>query len=333
MILDFSAAVAARGFDTSLQLAAGETLAVLGPNGAGKSTLLALLAGLGRADAGRAVLDGRVLFDGRRHLAPHRRSVSLLAQEALLFPHLSVLDNVAFGPRSAGVSAARANRRAMALLDRVDAAEFAHRRPAQLSGGQAQRIAVARALATDPTLMLLDEPMAALDVTVAPQLRRILRDVLAERTAIIVTHEVLDAYLLADRVAVMHDGRIVEQGPTRDVLERPRTGFTAELAGLNLVTGRRTAAGIRTASGEEIAIGGAAPIGSPVAFAVPPSSVSLGGSIRAVVTEIEPRGDVVRLGTDSLAADLHPREVAELQPGDTVSLAIDLRGVQLYAIE
>ncbi|NQX26958.1 ABC transporter ATP-binding protein [Microbacteriaceae bacterium VKM Ac-2854] len=333
MSLDFRATLAARGFDLALSLRSGETLAVLGPNGAGKSTLLALLAGLQRADAGRAELDGTVLFDGRAQLPPHRRSVSLLAQQALLFPHLSVLDNVAFGPRSTGMRRGEADARARELLRRVDALDLAERRPAQLSGGQAQRIAVARALATDPALLLLDEPMAALDVTVAPQLRRILRDVLAERTAIIVTHEVLDAYLLADRVAVIRDGRIVEEGATRDVLERPRTAFTAQLAGLNLFTGVRTQRGVRLDSGEELLLDGSVLPGASVAFALPPAAVSLGSGIHGTVSSIEPRGDVVRVMMGTVAADLPPRLVATMQPGDEVSFSLDLAGVEPYPLE
>ena len=169
-------------------LGAGETVAVLGPNGAGKSTLLSIIAGLLRPDAGRAELDGdRVLFDlgaGRAHLdaPPHPRGTALLAQEPLLFPHLSALDNVAFGPRSAGASSAAARETARHWLAEVDAAALADRRPGQLSGGQAQRVAVARALAADPELLLLDEPMAALDIHAAPLLRRLLKRVLAGRT-------------------------------------------------------------------------------------------------------------------------------------------------------
>lgn len=333
MSLELQAAVTARDVELALSLRSGETLAVLGPNGAGKSTLLGVLAGLIRADAGRAVLDGAVLFDERHYRPPHRRSVSLLAQQPLLFPHLSVLDNVAFGPRAAGLRRNEADARARALLERVDAAELSRRRPAELSGGQAQRIAVARALATDPALLLLDEPMAALDVTVAPQLRRILRDVLAERTAIIVTHEVLDAYLLADRVAVIAGGRIVEEGPTHEVLERPRTAFTAQLAGLNLVTGLRTERGVRLANGQEILLDGAAPAGARVAFALPPAALSLGAGVRGTVSSIEPRGDVVRVMMDTLAADLPPRLVATMQPGDEVSFALDLCGVELYPLD
>ena len=176
--------------------------------------------------------------DGARvDVAPHRRRIALLAQEPLLFPHLSVLDNVAFGPRSAGAGRSESRGRAREWLEEVGIGDLADRRPAQLSGGQAQRAAVARALAAEPDLLLLDEPMAALDVAVTPALRQTLRRVLAERTCVVVTHDVLDALLLADRVLVLEGGRVVEQGPTREVLTRPRSAFAARLAGLNLVVG------------------------------------------------------------------------------------------------
>ncbi|WP_166618099.1 ATP-binding cassette domain-containing protein, partial [Kineococcus vitellinus] len=159
-----------------MEVAPGEVLAVLGPNGAGKSTLLALLAGLLRPTGGRVVLDGRVLSEARgAFVPPHRRGVGLLAQEPLLFPHLGVAANVAFGPRSAGASRARAHREALRWLEAVGAADLAERRPRQLSGGQAQRVALARALAADPRLLLLDEPLAALDAAAAPQVRQVLR--------------------------------------------------------------------------------------------------------------------------------------------------------------
>ena len=183
---------------------------------------------------------------------PHARGVSTLAQSADLFPHLSVLENVAFGARSKGLRKPRRARVARHWLSEVDAAPLASRRPAELSGGQAQRIAVARALASDPKLLLLDEPLSALDVASAPAIRRTLLRVLEDRTAIIVTHDILDALTLADRVVVLSHGRIVEQGPTRATLERPRTPFTASLAALNLLTGIRTAHGMTTGAGDEI---------------------------------------------------------------------------------
>ena len=246
MGLTFSARLAARDFDVTLELGDHERLAVLGPNGAGKSTLLGILAGTVRPDSGHAELDDEPLFDLRtgRWPEPHRRRVGLLSQEPLLFPHLDVLANVAFGPRATGTPRRAAETAAHAHLATVEADELAARRPAQLSGGQAQRVAVARALATDPRLLLLDEPLAALDVTAAPLVRRVLRHVLVGRTTVLVTHDLLDALLLSDRVAVLEGGRVVETGPTADVLRHPRTSFAAHLAGLNLVLGTVDATGV-----------------------------------------------------------------------------------------
>ncbi|HEY9414463.1 MAG TPA: ATP-binding cassette domain-containing protein, partial [Pseudonocardia sp.] len=217
--------------DVSLEIKAGEVVAVLGPNGAGKSTLLGALAGLLRPDAGRIELGGRLLTDTTcaLHTPTHHRRVGLLAQEALLFPHLSAAANVAFGPRCAGVGKARAAEAAAYWLAEVGATELAGRRPSQLSGGQGQRVALARALAGQPELLLLDEPLSALDVDVAPAMRSLLRRVLRGngrgpvRTVVLVTHHLLDAVVLADRVVVISDGRVVEDGPARDVLTRPRS--------------------------------------------------------------------------------------------------------------
>jgi molybdate transport system ATP-binding protein len=329
--LELTTTVPGRGFSASLRVAQGETVAVLGPNGAGKSTLLGVIAGLVRPGDGAVELAGRTLSDtaGGIWIPPHRRQVSLLAQEPLLFPHLSVLDNVAFGPRSAGAPTRQARETARAWLAEVDASDLADRRPASLSGGQAQRIAVARALASEPQLLLLDEPFAALDVAVAPALRRMLRRVLADRSVVIVTHDVLDAFTLADRVVVMHNGLIVEEGPTRDVLLQPRTRFTAELTALNLLTGIRTETGMRlTGTDVELAAAASAdfPLGAAAAMAVRPSAVTLSTTdpsraglnvVRGTVHDIEPRGDVVRVrgsiaGGVILSADVLPSVVVDL---------------------
>jgi molybdate transport system ATP-binding protein len=348
--LEFSAQVAARGFDVSLSIADAETVAVLGPNGAGKSTLLTVLAGLLRPDSGRAILGDRRLFDlgagGRgRWLPPHERGVSMLAQDALLFPHLSALENVAFGPRSRGVPRTEARRRATAWLERVGVSQLATRGPAQLSGGQAQRVAVARALASEPELLLLDEPLAALDVSAAPAVRRMLRDVLVDRTALIVTHDILDAFTLADRVVVLEAGRVVDLGPTRDVLDRPRTPFAAGLAALNLLTGTVTAPGEVRADGP-VAPGEAAPllrtrfaddhtavdllvedlgVGDRAAVCIRPSAVTVTVAptdaapgdpeqtmLPVTITDLEPRGDLVRVRAGDVAADVPPGRVADL---------------------
>ncbi|TKV29890.1 ATP-binding cassette domain-containing protein [Arthrobacter sp. NamB2] len=347
MSLTFAATVADRGFDVAFELEAGETLAVLGPNGAGKSTLLGLLAGLLAPTAGRAELNGRLLFDvaeGRRVLTePRHRGVALLAQEALLFPHLTALDNVAFGPRSRGERRRASRSTARRWLERVGVTDLAARRPAELSGGQAQRVAVARALAADPFLLLLDEPLAALDVTVAPALRVLLRDVLAHRSAIIVTHDPLDAFLLADRVLILESGRVVEAGRTRDVLTRPVTAFGARLAGLNLVAGEVTATGFRAGNGLEVPVGEGTPEGPRLALAVRPARVAVARApgeepgwswIRAVVDDAEHRGDTVRVHAAGLSADVTPADVVELgiEPGAEVFLGLRHHDAVVYPV-
>ncbi|MGH3907380.1 MAG: sulfate/molybdate ABC transporter ATP-binding protein [Pseudonocardiaceae bacterium] len=315
--------------DVTLDAGAGEVLAVLGRNGSGKSTLLAAIAGLLRPDQARITLEDRVLTDmaAKVQVPPHRRRIGLLAQQPLLFPHLSVLENVAFGPRAAGTPRRDARATALRHLTEVDAAEFARRRPGQLSGGQAQRVALARALASGPDLLLLDEPLSAVDVEIAPALRSLLRSVLAERLTVVVTHQVIDALVLADRVVVLDSGRVVEQGPTLEVLTRPRSAFAARLAGLNMVPGTATQSGLRTADGAEVH--GAAPGGEPTAVGQPavavfaPAAVAVyvtapGGSPRNVIRDsvavLEPQGALVRVrGATGLAADITPGSVVDLR--------------------
>lgn len=365
------AGLAARRVHLALAVGEGETVAVMGPNGAGKSTLFGLCAGLLRPDTGHVALAGRVLADARgTWVPPHRRGVALLAQEPLLFPHLTVLENVAFAPRAAGASRSGARAAAERWLGEVDAAQLAGRRPAELSGGQAQRVAIARALAAEPRVLLLDEPFAALDVAAAPALRRLLRRVLAERTALVVTHEPLDAHLLADRVVVLEAGRVAESGPTAELLDRPRSRFAAGLAGLNFLPGRtgpeRTTPpgrlrvdGLGEVSGT-VPDGVEPPRGDEAAIAVfRPADVALypalpeapggeaGGETgvphgsprnawRGVVRELEPRGAQVRVhcaaGGHALVADLTPAAAAELDlaTGTAVVLVAKAAAVTVY---
>lgn len=368
MRLDLRAVLPERGIDVAFEVAPGETVALLGPNGAGKSTVVSLIAGLLHPQAGRAELGGTTLFDveqGKR-LPPHLRGTALLAQEALLFPHLSAEENVAFGPRSSGTPRRQARAAARHWLGQTDAAEFAARKPAQLSGGQAQRVALARALAAEPSLLLLDEPMAALDVHAAPLLRRLLSRVLVDRSALIVTHDVLDALTLADRVLVMQDGRIVEEGPPSQVLRRPRSRFTASLAGLNLVAGTRSGdcfmapgfelqgcpdgptgphpdgakwlaafspSSVSVSLAEPDSASGAGAVSGPASASV--STAGQGGTgnvLKATVTELEPHGDRIRVRAGELAADIAPAEAAclSLLPGQEVFFTLDPAAVALY---
>jgi molybdate transport system ATP-binding protein len=280
---------------------------------------------------------------------PHDRGVALLTQEPLLFPHLTVLDNVAFGPRSIGASRAAARDTARRWLHAVDADGLAGRKPAQLSGGQAQRIAVARALAAEPRLLLLDEPMAALDVSVAPALRQLLRKVLHGRSAMIVTHDVLDALLLADRVLVIDGGRVVESGPTADVLARPRSAFAARIAGLNLVQGTCAyadhGATVRDGSGALVTGHTDQPLvpGQPAVAVFRPSAVAVyrdlpHGSPRNVfevrVEELVPLGDHIRVRSRALSADVTTAAVAELrlEPDVPAYFVVKANEVTIYSI-
>jgi molybdate transport system ATP-binding protein len=334
-----------RGVDLELSVGDGQTLAMLGPNGAGKSTALAAIAGLVRPDAGTIRLDGRTLSSSippDTWVPPHDRGVALLAQEPRLFPHLSVLDNVAFGPHSAGVPRAAARNRARRWLLQTGCLDLADRGPATLSGGQGQRVAIARALAAQPRLLLLDEPLSALDVEVAPAVRQLLRHVLAGRTTVLVTHDVLDAVLLADRVAVVEGGQVVEEGPTAQVLSRPTSTFAARIAGLNLVRG--IASGSSVVS-ESLRIEGLAdePLtnGQEAVAVFSPNAVSVfrerpvgspRNSLETVVTELEPHGHQVRVRTAYLSADITPAAVAELDlvPGTPVILSVKASEVAVY---
>lgn len=345
MTFTVDARLAARDLDVSFRVATGETLAVLGPNGSGKSSILNIIAGVLRPDAGRAVLGERTLFDVSRgvRLPAHRRGVALLTQESLLFPHLSVLDNVAFAPTCAGHSTAAARARARAVLATVGAADLALRRPAELSGGQAQRVALARALAAEPELLLLDEPFAALDVAASGALRGVVGGALAGRSAVFVTHEVLDALSLADRVVVLNRGRVVETGPTREVLEHPRHRFTAELAGLNLIDGVSTGSGLLLPDGNILTAGGRTEPGTRVAAAFRPTAVRVdaeppaadGTVIPVTVGHLEPRNDLVRVRAGSLFADIAPGRATALGLGPNRNAFFSIRpsDVIVYPVE
>jgi len=340
--------------DLNFSLRKGELRVIIGPNGAGKSTLLDVLAGLLRPDAGGVRLGDRTLTGPGVHVPPHRRGVGLLAQQPLLFPHLSVLANVAFGPRAQGTSRRAAVSRARELLAAVDASPLADRRPGQLSGGQQQRVALARALAAGPDLLLLDEPLAALDVDTMPAMRALLRRTIRDsgRTAVLVTHAALDALVLADRVVVLVAGRVVEEGPTREVLARPRSPFAARIAGLDLVPGVACPDGLRTDDGFVItghAEGTAT--GEPAVAVFPPAAVAVfaerpHGSPRNVVpvrlAAVEPHGDLVRLragvragGPDwaeGLAADVTPAALVDLpaEPGAELWFAVKATEVAIH---
>ncbi|MBB2921952.1 sulfate/molybdate ABC transporter ATP-binding protein [Cellulomonas cellasea] len=344
---------AAFTLDVHLDVAAGEVLAVVGPNGAGKSTLLAVLAGLLRPSAGTVHLAGRTLThvdpSGRVHAAvpPEQRGVGLLGQDPRLFPHLSALENVAFGPRARGTRPADARADAVAWLDAVGLPDLAAHRPAELSGGQRQRVALARALAARPHALLLDEPVAALDATHAPLVRQLLREQVARTgtTTVLVTHDVLDAVVLADRVLVLDAGHAVHHGPTGAVLAAPRDPFTAALAGVNLVVGTGERGGVRAPDGRLLRGTDPVPDGVPAAAVFAPAAVSVHTEEPAhasprnlwptTVVALEPRGAAVGVrtsGRPEVVADVTAASVAELglRPGVTVWLSVKATEVGVH---
>ena len=241
-----------------LEVEVGRTTAIVGPNGSGKSTVCSVVAGLLDAENGQVVLGGRVLDGPGGFVRAGRRRVALLSQEPGVFTHMSVLGNVVFALRCQGVDRAEATRRARAELAAVGAEHLAFRPGGALSGGQAARVALARALATGPRLLVLDEPMAALDVTARQEMRRLVARRCAEEglTLLLVTHDVLDLTALAEDVVVLDRGRVVEQGPTARVLSAPRSDFVAHLTGTAVLTGvvdgDAEAPGLRLPSGRVV---------------------------------------------------------------------------------
>jgi molybdate transport system ATP-binding protein len=332
--------------DVALTVEPGSVVALLGPNGAGKSTLLRAVAGLVPLAAGHVRLEGRPLDDPARRLRvpAQDRPIGMVFQDYLLFPHLSARDNVAFGLRARGVDRATAAARADALLRDVGLADFATAKPGQLSGGQAQRVALARALAVEPRLLLLDEPLAALDAGTRATVRGDLRHRLADfdGASVLVTHDPLDAMVLADQLVVVENGRVVQSGTPAEVARRPRTDYVAGLVGFNLLAGTAVGTTIALADGGSMTAPHSA--SGPVFVAIRPSSVAVyeqrpHGSPRnewpATVTGVEARGTSVRValhGPPDVLADLTPAAVAELrlEPGAAVWCAVKATELDVY---
>ncbi|MFC9324435.1 ABC transporter ATP-binding protein [Kitasatospora sp. NPDC057015] len=337
---------AAFRLDLALTAAPGEVIALLGPNGAGKSTALRALAGLLPLTGGHLRLDGRTLEDPARqlHTPAEERPVGVVFQDYLLFPHLSALDNVAFGPRCQGRPKKEARAEAAGWLERMGLADHATARPGSLSGGQAQRVALARALAVRPRLLLLDEPLAALDARTRLDIRSQLRRHLGEfeAVAVLVTHDPLDAMVLADRLVVIEEGRQVQAGTPAEISRHPRTDYIARLVGLNLYQG--TAEGHRVTLADGQVLNTTEELSGPAFVAFPPSAVTLHpgrpeSSARnvwqLVVAGLDLHGDQVRVdltGELPLAADLTPAAAAELDlaPGGTVWASVKAAQTHAY---
>lgn len=324
--------------DIALDVADGEVVVLLGPNGSGKTTTLRALAGLLPLSNGRVELDGEVLDDvaNRRRVAVERRAVGVVFQDYRLFPHMSAVDNVAYGLRRRGLGKATARARAVRLLERMGVAERARARPGALSGGQAQRVALARALAVKPRLLLLDEPMAALDAATRLDVRASLRGHLSDfrGATVLVTHDPLDAMVLGDRIVVLEAGAVAQEGSPADIARHPRTSYVARLVGLNLYRGNGSGGRVRLDGGGELTL--ADGVDGAAFVTVRPDAVALyrsrpDGSPRnvwqGVVRGVEMHGDHARVDVDGaprILADVTPSAVADLglTPGAAVWIGV-----------
>ncbi|WP_419945224.1 sulfate/molybdate ABC transporter ATP-binding protein [Candidatus Poriferisodalis sp.] len=360
--------------DVSLQVAAGETAALLGPNGAGKSTIVAAIAGLLPLGGGTVRLAGRVLDDPDADIfiAPEHRRIGVMFQDQVLFRHLSALDNVAFGLTARGMRRSEAHEHAQAWLDAMDLGDLGHRRPRALSGGQRQRVALARALACGPDLLLADEPLGSLDVTARNRLRRNLAAHLSSgrngggTTApapprgtgdvprLLITHDPTDAFVLADRVHILEDGRLTQSGTPDELRRAPATAYAADLSGINLVRGTArdgeitvttTDAAPQPAARRPTVVLHAADTSmfGAVVATIHPRSIALhrerpSGSPRNVwrttADAVEPLGDITRvlLGAPlPLTADITPGAAHELliRPGTTLWASVKATEVEL----
>jgi len=332
----------------AIEAAAGTTIAIVGPNGAGKTTVLQILAGLVALDTGHVTLDDVVLDDPQhgRWCDPEARSVGVVFQDLLLFPHLSVLENVAFGPRSRGHRRSDARKCATEWLGRLDVADLAGDRPRALSGGQAQRVAIARALATEPRLLLLDEPLSALDASTRPSLRRDLVRHLETfpGVAVVVTHDPVEAMALADHIVVLEDGRVTQTGDCDELRERPRSDYVAEFVGVNLYRGTADADGLVLANGAHL-VGGHGTLRGDALAVVHPRAVALhrsrpDGTPRNVwagtVRHVDPEGDRVRVHVDApvpVTAEITASSLAELGLGAGMPVWASVKATEVTVFE
>jgi molybdate transport system ATP-binding protein len=336
------------GFELELEMtvASRELVALLGPNGAGKTSVLRVLAGLTPLDAGRVTLDGVVLEDPAAgvRVAAEQRPIGMVFQDYLLFPHLSVLENVAFGLRARGTRRAAALKVASQWLDRVGLGAHAHRKPSSLSGGEAQRVALARALATSPALLLMDEPMAALDASTRVELRRELRHQLEafDGVRLVVTHDPLEAMAMADRLVILEQGRVLQSGSPAEVAERPRSRYVADLVGVNLFRGRAHDNVIVLDGGGSLTV--AEGIDGNVFAVVHPRTVALyrsrpDGTPRNVwegrASNLDLEGDRVRVrleGSPAIVAEVTPAAVRDLglDRGDSVWVSVKATEINVY---
>ena len=325
----------------------GQLVALLGPNGSGKTTLLRCLAGLAPIDRGRIAIDEAVVDEpaADTFVEPENRSIGFVYQNYLLFDHMTVLENVAYGLRARKTAKGEARVIARQWIDRFGLSDYATQRPTSLSGGQAQRVALARALATNPRLLLLDEPLAALDAGTRATMRRDLFRHLEtfDGMRLLVTHDPIDAYALADRVAILDGGRIVQTGTLAEVSAHPRSRYVADLVGVNLVSGTISRGVLRTDAGGQVVV--AAEVSGSAFAVIRPNSISLSSERplrtsarnvwRVTIGDVDRLGDRVRVnvaGSLPLTAEITVGafEALDLRPGDETYASVKATEIEVY---
>lgn len=320
----------------ALSMKAGEVLCLVGPSGCGKSTLLRLIAGLERVQQGSIEIDGEIIANPSRHQVPEERDIGLVFQDFALFPHLSLLDNVAFGLNAAP----RAERRAIALemLGRVGLAERATDFPHQLSGGQQQRVALARALAPRPRLLLLDEPFSNLDVRLRHRMRLDTLHLLKTSgiASILVTHDPDDAMFMADRIALLREGEVVQLGTPEDLYRHPNSPFAAEFFGdVNRLSGKVEQGGVQTPFGK---IATQLSENSMAEVLIRPEAIKLastGVAARLIESHSLGANALLSLALEECALPPLQAQIASDNlpaTGSDVKLTLDLRGVFVFAL-
>ncbi|MFC5040233.1 ABC transporter ATP-binding protein [Ornithinimicrobium kibberense] len=327
----FGALAAVRS--VSLSVAEGDVLAVIGPSGCGKSTLLRAVAGLEPLTAGSVVWDGRDLAG----VPTHERGFALMFQDGQLFNHASVGENIAYALRLGGMGRAARRGRVEELLELVGMQGYADRRPATLSGGQQQRVALARSLAADPALLLLDEPLSALDRSLRDRLAGDLREILVQTgtTAVMVTHDHDEAFTVADRMAVMLEGKIAQEGPTGEVWRAPVSREVAEFIGYETFLSGEAAERVvgREVLGHEVCGGGAGGGADGRVVALRPSALRVdeAGGLAGVVRRAVTVSDAVHLDVDAegVGTVAALADEPDHRLGDEVRLRLDDRGVAL----
>ena len=318
LVADVRRRIGSLQLDASFSVGRGETVAIVGPNGAGKTSLLRTIAGLAAVDEGRIAWDGSVWDESASgaFVSPEQRPIAYVFQDHALFHHLTALDNVAFGLRASGMGRREARARARAVLEVVGGLKLERRMPSELSGGESQMVAIARALATEPQLMLFDEPFAALDTSARAEARRLFMSMAnPSMSRVLVTHDAVEALTLADRIVAIEGGSIVQIGTPSVLLATPRSHFVAEILGLNALSGQLRGDQLSIGS-MSLTVGAHEALDGNVIAIIRPRSVSL--------HQTRPEGSPRNVWSTSVTAVDRTTDRVRVQLGAPLNIAVEV---------